>query len=98
MLREVEIITILHEHGGLRLEAPVEVDQVGVGGFREEQEEALGKRIRQPQEPLGTGRNAVNARMKAAGFEEIEWVNTGCVIASHCGPGSFGVATLAAGE
>lgn len=25
------------------------------------------------------------------GFDEIEWVKTGCVIASHAGPGSFGV-------
>lgn len=38
---------------------------------------------------------AVN-RLKQAGFKEIEWVETGCVIASHCGPGSFGVAAFAA--
>lgn len=35
-------------------------------------------------------------RMKQAGFKEVEWVETGCVIASHCGPGSFGVAAFAA--
>lgn len=35
-------------------------------------------------------------RMRAAGFEEIEWVNTGCVISSHCGPGSFGIASFSA--
>ena len=35
-------------------------------------------------------------RMKEAGFKEIDWVNTGCVISSHCGPGSYGVALIAA--
>ena len=35
-------------------------------------------------------------RMRRAGFKEIEWIETGCVIASHCGPGSFGVAAFAA--
>jgi DegV family protein with EDD domain len=30
------------------------------------------------------------------GAQEIEWVKSGCVIASHSGPGSFGIAALAA--
>ena len=30
------------------------------------------------------------------GAQEIEWVKSGCVIASHSGPGAFGIAALAA--
>ena len=32
--------------------------------------------------------------VRAAGFQEITWIETGCVIASHSGPGSFGIAAL----
>lgn len=35
------------------------------------------------------------ARVREAGFREVEWVETGCVIASHSGPGSFGAAAIA---
>lgn len=41
-------------------------------------------------------RTAVEERMRIAGFHEVEWVKTGCVIASHCGPGSFGLVVMAA--
>ena len=37
----------------------------------------------------------VEQRLVGAGFKVLEWVDTGCVIASHCGPGSFGIAALA---
>ena len=30
----------------------------------------------------------------AEGFQEFVWIDTGCVISSHCGPGSFGVAAF----
>ena len=30
------------------------------------------------------------------GAKEIEWVKSGCVIASHSGPGAFGIAAVAA--
>ena len=30
------------------------------------------------------------------GAQEIEWVKSGCVIASHAGPGAFGISALAA--
>ena len=39
---------------------------------------------------------SVEKTMREAGFEEVLWINTGCVIASHCGPGSFGIAAFAA--
>ncbi len=35
-------------------------------------------------------------KLRDAGFLEIEWIETGGVISSHCGPGSFGIASLAA--
>lgn len=31
------------------------------------------------------------------GFQNIQWVETGCVISSHCGPRTFGIAAYAAG-
>ena len=31
---------------------------------------------------------------KEAGFREVEWVKTGCVITSHGGKGAFGVVGL----
>lgn len=37
----------------------------------------------------------VEERVRVAGFRSFEWVKTGCVIASHCGPGSFGFVVLA---
>lgn len=33
--------------------------------------------------------------VRAAGFREVTWIPTGCVIFSHSGPGSFGIAALA---
>ena len=30
------------------------------------------------------------------GFKEITWIDTGCVISSHCGPGSFGISAFRA--
>lgn len=38
--------------------------------------------------------DAVTARLKEEGFENVIWVDTGCVISSHCGPGSFGLAAI----
>lgn len=40
-------------------------------------------------------RRTIEERMRIAGFRSYEWVKTGCVIASHCGPGSFGLVVLA---
>ena len=40
-------------------------------------------------------RSDIEERMRIAGFQSYEWVKTGCVIASHCGPGSFGLVVLA---
>lgn len=40
-------------------------------------------------------RAEAEARVREAGFQEVEWVETGCVIASHSGPGSFGAAAIA---
>lgn len=37
----------------------------------------------------------VEAKVRAAGFQEVTWIETGGVISSHCGPGSFGIAALA---
>lgn len=34
--------------------------------------------------------------VRAAGFREVTWIPTGCVIFSHSGPDSFGIAGLAA--
>ena len=33
----------------------------------------------------------VEASARAQGFEQVQWVQTGCVIAAHSGPGAFGV-------
>lgn len=41
-------------------------------------------------------RAVVEGIVERRGFEEVEWVKTGCVISSHCGPGSFGIVGLAA--
>ncbi|MCI2241440.1 DegV family protein [Adlercreutzia faecimuris] len=38
----------------------------------------------------------VEDRVRAAGFQEVTWIETGGVISSHCGPGSFGIAAVAA--
>ena len=38
----------------------------------------------------------VEKRAAAAGVKEFRWVETGCVIASHCGPGSCGIVGYAA--
>lgn len=38
----------------------------------------------------------VERYVREAGFVEITWIKTGCVIFSHSGPGSFGIAALAA--
>lgn len=37
----------------------------------------------------------VIAYLASRGFTNYEWIDTGCVIASHCGPGSFGIASFA---
>ena len=40
-------------------------------------------------------RAKVEERIRIAGFQSFEWIKTGCVIASHCGPGSFALVVLA---
>ena len=39
----------------------------------------------------GELQHKIEARMDELGFEDVEWVDTGNVISSHCGPGSFGI-------
>lgn len=41
-------------------------------------------------------RALVEKILRDHGAQEIEWVKSGCVIASHSGPGAFGIAALAA--
>lgn len=41
-------------------------------------------------------RRMAEEKARAAGYREITWIETGSVIASHCGPGSFGIAAFAA--
>lgn len=36
-------------------------------------------------------RRNVEAILREKGYESIEWVQTGCVIAAHSGPGAFGI-------
>ena len=36
-------------------------------------------------------RTALNEEAAALGFKKITWLNTGCVITCHAGPGSFGI-------
>ncbi len=36
-------------------------------------------------------RVAAEAEARNCGFREITWVQTGCVITAHCGPGAFGI-------
>lgn len=43
-------------------------------------------------------REAAEGKAREAGFEEIRWVQAGCVISSHCGPEAFGVVVLAKGD
>ncbi|MGN0286527.1 MAG: DegV family protein [Atopobiaceae bacterium] len=43
-------------------------------------------------------RSVVEKILTDHGAQEIEWVKSGCVIASHSGPSSFGIAALAAGK
>lgn len=38
-----------------------------------------------------TVRRAAEDKAKEIGFEEIRWMQTGCVITTHGGPGSFGI-------
>ena len=38
----------------------------------------------------------VQQRLEEEGFKEITWIDTGCVISSHCGPGSFGISAFRA--
>ena len=40
-------------------------------------------------------RGEVEEIMRGQGFEQIRWVETGCVIAAHSGPGAFGIAGFA---
>ena len=35
--------------------------------------------------------HSVEEAARAQGFERITWVQTGCVIAAHSGPGAFGI-------
>jgi len=36
-------------------------------------------------------REALNTEAAALGFREVTWMNTGCVITCHAGPGAFGI-------
>ena len=36
-------------------------------------------------------RTVLNAEASAMGFQQIEWIRTGCVITTHGGPGAFGI-------
>lgn len=47
-------------------------------------------------EPDRVTRVLVETLLRRAGVQEVEWVKSGCVIASHAGPGAFGMAVLAA--
>lgn len=47
--------------------------------------------------PDPTEREAVEQLAHEHGFKRIEWVKTGCVIASHSGPGAFGIVAMAKG-
>ncbi|MBU3106233.1 DegV family protein, partial [Clostridium gasigenes] len=38
-----------------------------------------------------TVRRAAEDKIKEIGFEKIRWMQTGCVITTHGGPGSFGI-------
>ena len=38
-----------------------------------------------------TVRRAAEHKIKEIGFEKIRWMQTGCVITTHGGPGSFGI-------
>ena len=40
-------------------------------------------------------RDKVTARCQEAGFKDIRWIQTGGVIASHSGPGAFGITAMA---
>ena len=40
---------------------------------------------------LDTVRKAAEDKAKEIGFEKIRWMQTGCVITTHGGPGSFGI-------
>lgn len=40
-------------------------------------------------------REDVENKLRAQGFAELSWVETGCVIGSHSGPGSFGIVGFA---
>lgn len=54
----------------------------------------------QRQEPFGLvyseglsmdTRSEVEALARTMGFQEILWVQTGCVVSTHGGPGAFGI-------
>ena len=47
--------------------------------------EGLDEKIRQNAECIAKGK----------GFAQLSWVQTGCVIAAHSGPGSFGIVGFA---
>ena len=36
-------------------------------------------------------RRAAEDKVKELGFEQFRWMQTGCVITTHVGPGSFGI-------
>ncbi|MCH3967129.1 MAG: DegV family EDD domain-containing protein [Atopobiaceae bacterium] len=41
-------------------------------------------------------RAVVEGMVGRRGFDEVEWVKTGAIISSHCGPGAFGIVGLTA--
>ena len=38
--------------------------------------------------------NQMESYAKEKGFQDVTWVQTGCVITSHGGPGAFGIAGI----
>ena len=43
------------------------------------------------EELLAHLEDKAEAILREKGYESIEWVQTGCVIAAHSGPGAFGI-------
>ena len=38
---------------------------------------------------------AVEKRAREMGFSEVLWIETGCVVSTHSGPGAFGISGFA---
>ena len=49
--------------------------------------------VRSPGLPLQI-QEAVEKHARDLGFEQVNWFDTGNVITSHCGPGTFGLALV----